>query len=147
MQNLMMAKPSIQGEGNIYWDWDEGRVGMIDIRDVADSALGALTGKAEEGKEYVLTGPNSVSMSDVAGSFTNTLNKQVNYIPVPHEASKEAMMGMGFPEFIVDGYIELNVGFTNGFADTSNGNVEKLSGHVARSIDDFTRDFKGYFAG
>ena len=84
-------------------------------------------------------------MHDVASSFTNTLGKQVNYIPVPHEASKEAMMGMGFPEFIVDGYIELNVGFTNGYADISNGNVEKLSGHPARSIDDFTRDFKGYF--
>ena len=147
MQNLMMAIPSIQGEGNIYWDWDDGKVGMIDVRDVADSALGALTGKAEEGKEYVLTGPNSVSMSEVASSFTNTLGKQVNYIPVPHEASKEAMMGMGFPEFIVDGYIELNEGFTNGYADTSNGNVEKLAGHAARSIDDFTRDFKGYFAG
>jgi len=26
---------------------------MIDIRDVADSALGALTGKAEQGKEYM----------------------------------------------------------------------------------------------
>jgi uncharacterized protein YbjT (DUF2867 family) len=147
MQNLMMAKPSIQGEGNIYWDWNEGKVGMIDIRDVADSALGALTGTAEVGKEYVLTGPYSVSMSDVASSFTSTLDKQVNYIPVPHEASKEAMMGMGFPEFIVDGYIELNEGFTNGYADTSNGNVEKLSGHAARSIDDFTRDFKRYFAG
>jgi len=146
MQNLMMAIPSIQGEGNIYWDWDSGKAGMIDVRDVADSALGALNGKAEEGQEYVLTGPSSVSMHDVASSFTNTLGKQVNYIPVPHEASKEAMMGMGFPEFIVDGYIELNVGFTNGFADTSNGNVEKLSGHVARSIDDFGRDFKGYFA-
>ena len=147
MQNLMMAIHSIQGESNIYWDWEDGKVGMIDVRDVADSALGALTGRAEEGKEYVLTGPCSVSMYDVARSFSNTLNKQVNYIPVPHEASKEAMMGMGFPEFIVDGYIELNEGFTSGLADTSNGNVEKLSGHAARSIDTFTRDFKGYFVG
>ena len=147
MQNLMMSIHSIQEEGNIYWDWNDGKVGMIDVRDVADSALGALTGRAEEGKEYVLTGPNSVSMYDVARSFSGTLDKQVNYIPVPHEASKEAMMGMGFPEFIVDGYIELNAGFANGLADTSNGNVDKLSGHAARSIDAFTRDFKGYFAG
>ena len=145
MQNLMMAKPSIEGEGNIYWDWEGGKAGMIDVRDVADSALGALSGKAEEGKEYVLTGPSSVSMADVASSFSNTLNKKVSYIPVPHEASKESMMGMGFPEFIVDGYVELSKGFTKGIADTSNNNVEKLSGHTARSIDDFTRDFKGYF--
>jgi hypothetical protein len=42
-------------------------------------------------------------MYDVATSFTKELGKQVNYIPVPHEASKDAMMSMGFPEFIVDG--------------------------------------------
>jgi uncharacterized protein YbjT (DUF2867 family) len=112
---------------------------------VAESALGALTGKAVEGKEYILTGPESVSMHDVAASFTKKLGKPVAYIPVPHETSKEAMIGMGFPEFIVDGYMELNEGFSNGFADTSNENVKTLTGHAARSVDNFTSDFKQYF--
>ena len=69
----------------------------------------------------------------------------VRDVAVPHEASKESMMGMGFPEFIVDGYVELSQGFSQGFADTTNGNVEELSGHAARSIDDFTKDFKSFF--
>jgi uncharacterized protein YbjT (DUF2867 family) len=146
MQNLMMAAQSIQQDSSIYWDWAEGKAGMVDIRDVADSAVGALTGKAQEGKEYILTGPESISMNDVATSFAKELGKPVKYIPVPHEASKEAMIGMGLPEFIVDGYIELNEGFEKGFADTSTGNVKLLSGHAARTIDDFTSDFKGYFS-
>ena len=145
MQNLMMAAQSIQEQGRIYWDWDNGKAGMIDIRDVAACALGALTGRAQEGKEYILTGPESVSMYDVAASFTKALNKEINYVPVPHEASKEAMMDMGFPEFIVDGYIELNKGFAKGFADTTTANVELLSGNPPKSVDDFTADFKAYF--
>ena len=145
MQNFMMASQSIQNDGNIYWDWAEGKAGMIDIRDVADSAMGALTGNAEQGKEYILTGPESLSMHDVAASFTKVLGKEIKYVAVPFEASKESMMNMGFPEFIVDGYVELSKGFAQGFADTTNGNVEKLSGHNARSIDDFTKDFQGYF--
>ena len=64
---------------------------------------------------------------------------------VPHEASKDSMMGMGFPEFIVDGYVELSKGFSAGIADTTTDNVETLSGHPARSIDNFTQDFKSYF--
>ena len=146
MQNLMMAAPTVQSQGSIYWDWADGKVGMIDIRDVAESALGALTGKALEGKEYILTGPNPISMYDVATSFTKELNKQVNYVPVSHEASKEAMLGMGFPEFIVDGYIELNEGFSKGFANKSSESVAVLTGHAARSVDNFTSDFKGYFS-
>ena len=147
MQNLMMAKSTIQSDGNIYWDWADGKAGMIDIRDVADSAFGALTGKAEHGKEYILTGPESISMHDVANAFSKTLGKKINYVAVPHEASKESMMSMGFPEFIVDGYIELNKGFSTGFADITTSNVQKLSGHPARSIEDFTNDFKNYFEG
>lgn len=146
MQNLMMAAQSIQSQGNIYWDWADGKVGMIDVRDVAESALGALTGKATEGKEYILTGPLSISMHDVAKSFEKVLDKQVNYVAVPHEASKEAMMGMGFPEFIVDGYIELNQGFSIGFANTTTDSVKLLTGHDARSVDNFTTDFKSYFS-
>jgi uncharacterized protein YbjT (DUF2867 family) len=147
MQNLMMAASTVRSDGNIYWDWANGKAGMIDVRDVAESAFGVLTGKAQEGKEYILTGPESVSMYDVATSFTKELGRQVNYIPVPHEASKDAMMNMGFPEFIVDGYIELNEGFTNGFADTANKNVETLTGHAPRSVNNFTRDFREYFIG
>ena len=145
MQNLLMASPSIQGDGNIYWDWADAKAGMIDVRDIADSALGALTGKAELGKEYILTGPVSISMHDVANSFSTTLDKKIQYVAVPHEASKDSMMGMGFPEFIVDGYVELSKGFSAGIADTTTDNVETLSGHPARSIDNFTQDFKSYF--
>jgi hypothetical protein len=83
----------------------------------------------------------------VASSFSKVLGKTIKYIAVPYEASKESMMGMGFPEFIVDGYVELSHGFSQGFADTTNGNVEALSGHPARSIDDFTKDFKSFFEG
>lgn len=145
MQNLLMASSSIQSDGNIYWDWADGKVGMIDVRDVADSAFGGLTGKTEQGKEYILTGPDSISMQEVAESFTKEFGKQVNYVAVPHEASKASMMEMGFPEYIVDGYVELSRGFAQGFANRVTGNVELLTGHPARSIHDFVKDFKNYF--
>lgn len=121
-----MAEQSIKSNGNIYWDWDNGKEGMIDIRDVVDCAWGALTGKVKKGQGNILSGPASISMYDVANTFTKVFEKEVNYVPVPHEASKEAMMGMGFPEFIVEGFIELNVGFTNGYADISNRNAVKF---------------------
>lgn len=142
-----MVSQSIQDGGIFYWDWADGKVGMVDIRDIADCAFAAITGKAEDGKEYILTGPGSISMHDVAATFSKVLGKEVNYVAVPHEASKEFMMNMGFPEFIVDGYVELSQGFSQGFADITTGNVEALSGHPARSIEEFTKDFKDYFGG
>jgi len=145
MQNFMMAAPSIKNGGQLYWDWADGKAGMIDIRDVASSAFGALNGNAEAGKEYILTGPQSISMNEVASSFSKVLNKNISYIPVPHEASKESMLGMGFPEFIVNGYVELSDGFSDNFADITTGNVKLLSGSEPKSINDFVTDFKSFF--
>ena len=145
MQNLMMASGSIKTEGKIYWDWAEGKVGMVDVRDIAASAAGALAGKAEIGKEYILTGPEAISMHDVADSFATVLGREIHYVPVPHEASKQAMLAMGFPDFIVDGYIELNDGFSRNFANRTTDSVSVLSGKAPRSFNDFVRDFKEAF--
>jgi uncharacterized protein YbjT (DUF2867 family) len=147
MQNTMMAAPTIQSGGAIYWDWGEGKAGMIDQRDIVDSAVGALTGKGQEGESYILTGPESLSFNDVAARLSDVLGKPVSYMSVPHEAARDGMIGMGFPEWIVDGYVELSQGFSENFADTVTENVELLSGHPARSYDQCITDFKAAFEG
>ena len=40
-----MAAPTVREHGCIYFDWRNGKAGMIDARDVIDSAVGALTGQ------------------------------------------------------------------------------------------------------
>ena len=145
MQNVMMAAGTVKEQGAIYWDWAEGRAGMIDVRDVVDSAVGALTrpGGELEGESFVLTGPRSIGFGEVAKILSDVLGKDVNYVPVPHEAASEAMLGMGIPEWIVAGYAELSEGFMNGYADRTTDSVERLAGHPPRDFEQFASDFKG----
>jgi uncharacterized protein YbjT (DUF2867 family) len=144
MQNVMMTAPTVKEQDTIYWDWGEGRAGMIDVRDIVDSAVGALTseGRELEGESFVLTGPRSIGFVDVAEILSGVLGKDVSYVPVSHEAAGEAMLGMGLPEWIVEGFAELAEGFTNGFADLTTDNVEKLAGHAPRDFERFANDFK-----
>lgn len=44
MQNTMMAAKTIASDGVIYWDMGDGKLGMIDVRDVVDAAFAVLTG-------------------------------------------------------------------------------------------------------
>lgn len=145
MQNTMMAAPTVISDGAIYWDWADGKAGMIDLRDIVDSAVGVLTTEGHEGKSYTLTGPESISFHDVATKLGGALDKEVNYVAVPYEASKENMMKMGMPEWIVDGYCELSEGFSANFADRTTEDVQTLTGHPARSFDQFANDFKSAF--
>lgn len=145
MQNTMMAARTIASDGVIYFDVGDGKIGAIDVRDIVDVAAAVLTGSGHEGKSYILTGPEAISFHDIAATFSKVLGKEVRYVNVPHEAALQSMLDMGFPEWIVQGYGELMQGFSEGFASRSTDNVATLTGHPARSFEQFVRDFAQYF--
>lgn len=147
MQNMMMAAQTVKEHGAVYFDWGSGKAGMIDARDVVDSAVGVLTGQTGtvEGETFVLTGPASIGFADVAEVLSRVTGRPIEYVPVPHEAAREAMLAMGVPEWIVEGYVELDAGFEDGFADRTTGNVKKLSGHEPRDFERFALDFAEVF--
>lgn len=147
MQNTMMAAPTIASNGVIYWDMKDGELAMIDVRDVVDVALAVLTGSGHEGKSYILTGPATISFHEVASTFSKVLGKDVSYVSVPGEAALQSMVGMGFPEWIAKGYVELSEGFSENFANRVTENVATLTGHPARSFEQFARDFAQVFGG
>ncbi len=147
MQNTMMAAKTIASDGVIYWDMGDGKLGMIDVRDIVDAAFAVLTGSGHEGKSYILTGPQAISMHEVASTFSKVLGKNVKYVNVPGEAALASMTSMGFPEWIARGYVELSEGFSENFANSATENVATLTGHPARSFEQFARDFAQVFGG
>jgi uncharacterized protein YbjT (DUF2867 family) len=61
MQNLI----GMVRDGAIHTSAEDGRVAMVDARDVAAVAVGALTRRTSEGKTYTLTGPEPLSFDEV----------------------------------------------------------------------------------
>ncbi len=147
MQNIMGSAQTIASDGMLYWDLGEAKLSMIDIRDIVDSAVAALTGSGHEGKNYILTGPEAISLQNAAATLSTVLGKDVTYVAVPHEAANESRVSMGYPKWISEGYGELMEGFIEGFASTTSDDVEKLTGHPARSFEQFATDFASYFGG
>ncbi len=147
MQNLMGAAQTVASDGVLYWAFGDGRAGMIDVRDIVDVAAEVLTSDGHEGVTYTLTGPASISMHDVAEAFSKVLGKRIQYIDVPVEAAVQGMVGMGMPQFMADTFGELFPLFANNGADRATNDVGKVTGHPARSINDFAGDFAGMFGG
>jgi len=147
MQNTMMAAQTIPSNGTIYWNMKDGKLAMIDVRDIVDAAVAVITGSGHQNKSYILTGPEAISFHDIAKTFTKVLGKDVAYMNVPGEAAVQSMTGMGVPEWIAKGYEELSEGFSENFANSTTDNVLKLTGHPARSFEQFARDFAGVFGG
>ena len=145
MQNTMMAAQTVASDGVVYMPFKNGNLGMIDVRDIADVAVKVLTEDGHEGKTYTLTGPESISIHDVAAGLSKVLGKEVKYVDVPLEAGRKAMLGMGLPEWIADAFGEYFKAFSEDYGDFTTPDVEKVTGELARSYETFVRDFSQVF--
>jgi uncharacterized protein YbjT (DUF2867 family) len=147
MQNTMMSAQTVASEGVVYMPFKDGKVGMIDVRDIVDVAVKVLTEDGHEGKTYTLTGPASISFHEVAAGLSKALGKQVDYVDVSLEAGRQGMIGLGLPEWVADAFGEYMTAFSEGYGDFTTNDVEEVTGHPARSYETFARDFAQVFGG
>jgi uncharacterized protein YbjT (DUF2867 family) len=147
MQNTLMAAHTVASEGKIYQPFKDGKLGMIDARDIGEVAAKVLTEEGHEGKVYTLTGPAAISFYEVAQALSEVLGKEVSYINIPLEKAKEAMLNMGIPEWKADALNEYARAHSEGYSDFTTGDVEQLTGHPATSYRKFASDFEPMFSG
>ena len=147
MQNTLMAAPTVASQGRIFQPMKDGRLGMIDARDIGEVAAKILTEEGHEGKIYTLTGPAAISFYDVAEALSEVLDKEVGYVSIPPKRAKEAMLSRGIPEWVADALNEYAKAHSEGYSDWTTDDFERLTGHPATSYEEFAYDFKRVFCG
>ncbi len=111
-----------------------GPIAMVDARDVAECAAALLAnGDAPDGA-WQLTGPTSVTFSDVARV------RGVRYVSIPPRIARMALKRRGTSPFEVDHSIRMARYFASGADGSPTGDVEALTGRVPRSVENFFND-------
>jgi uncharacterized protein YbjT (DUF2867 family) len=147
MQNTLATARTVASEGRIYQPFKDGKLGMIDARDIGEVAAKVLTEEGHEGEVYTLTGPAAISFYDIAETLSEILGKEVSYINIPPEKAKEAMLNMGLSEWRADVLIEYAKAHSEGYSNFTTEDVEQLTGHRATSYKKFATDFERVFRG
>ena len=75
----------------------DARVGAVDVRDIAAVAAAALTEPGHLGQAYAITGPEAISLHDVARAISVAIGREVRFVDVPPEAFAAALRGCGYP--------------------------------------------------
>jgi uncharacterized protein YbjT (DUF2867 family) len=92
MQNLLGAVV----DHTLYGATGEGRLGMIDVRDIADFAARVLSEPAAHtGRVYTPTGPASISLREAAADAQLVLDTPITYQPISAEQAEAAMREAG----------------------------------------------------
>ncbi len=145
MQNLI---GSVSG-GVLYHAIGQGRIGIIDIRDIADFGAHILANPdAHAGRVYTLTGPQSVSMTDAAQTLTEALGKPVTAQEIPPQAAVEGMKAAGFPAWVAEvSGLEYGAAYASGWGDYTTPDFTSVTGKPGRTLAEFARDHSALLAG
>ena len=138
---------NITAKRAIFLPMEDARIASIDVGDIAEIAARVLTGAGHEGKIYPLTGPQALTMTEVAEKLSTATGQTIRYVNVPPEAARQAQLAAGMPPFLADALFEL-------FAERRNGKEARvwpdaaaLLGRPPTSFDDFARRNAAVFRG
>jgi uncharacterized protein YbjT (DUF2867 family) len=133
--NIRSNLPTVQAQGAFYSTIGEGKVAMVDEEDVAEVAAKILTEDGHEGKKYVLTGPKALSYPEVADALAKKLGKSVKYIDIDPAQAKQAMIGVGMPDWVADFVNDLRELEKSGGASGPTQDIQKLLGRQPRALE------------
>jgi len=120
-------------QGTIALPAGDAREPVVDVDDIADAAVAALTEDRHSGELYELTGPRLLHFSDVAAELSAAVGRPVEYVPITLGQFHAAMSNIG-GEFIADV-------FTHVCKEALDGRNEWLGDGVQRALGREPRDF------
>jgi uncharacterized protein YbjT (DUF2867 family) len=145
-QNMLGQAAAIKAEGRFYMAMGEARQSFVDVRDVAAAAVKTLSEDSHAGQTYHLTGPESLSLNEVAAQLSEVLGREASYVPISSESFRQALQGMGLPEWTVGALVDLVAVFARGVYAGVEPDCGQLLGRAPITFRRFVADFAPAFS-
>jgi NAD(P)H dehydrogenase (quinone) len=114
-----------------------GRVAAVAQDDIADATAAVLQQPGEHaGATYDLTGPEALTLAEVAETITRVTGRTVGFHNETIEEAYASRAHYGAPDWQVDGWVSTYTAIAAGELAEVTGDVAKLSGHRATSLEE-----------
>jgi uncharacterized protein YbjT (DUF2867 family) len=97
MQEYLREAPSIIHEGALYLALGEVKLNPVDLADVGRAGFLLLRDGGHEGERLHLTGPEALTMAEIAERISSAIGRTVRYVPVTPEQRLRALIAHGIP--------------------------------------------------
>jgi uncharacterized protein YbjT (DUF2867 family) len=112
---------------------------FLDVDDIADVAVAALTDDRHAGELYELTGPRSLTYAQAAEEIATATGREIRYVPVTIEEHEAECRERDVPPDVIELLSYLFAEVLDGRnADTTDG-VERALGRPPRDFADYAR--------
>jgi uncharacterized protein YbjT (DUF2867 family) len=107
MQVFFEEVPSIVADGEIRLPLGDTTLAPVDLHDVAQVAYAVLTTDGHHGKRYEMTGPEALTMGNIASAISDAVGSNVRYVDVTSAEKRTEWIRSGYPPERADAFLQL----------------------------------------
>ena len=102
MQVYLREAPTIARTGVLSLPLDGVKLSPVDIEDIARIAFALLSRGGHQGRSFDITGPQALSMAEIAAAIAEATGKPVRYHSVSREDRRRGLEAAGVPPWMID---------------------------------------------
>ncbi len=113
---------------------------FVDVDDIADVAVAALTEEGHVGRLYELTGPRALTFAEAVDEISRAAGREIRYSPISIEEHAAGAAEQGVPGDVIDLLSYLFSEVLDGRNSHVTDGVERALGREPRDFADYARD-------
>ncbi|WP_369194950.1 NmrA family NAD(P)-binding protein [Streptomyces djakartensis] len=133
MSNALEWADGIAATGEVREPFVDRLSAMVHESDIGAVAAVALTEEGHGGREYVITGPEVLTLGDKVKTLAEAAGREIALVELTEEQAVEHWRASGLPEDVV-GFLLMAYGDTPEVGRTVSGTVEEVTGRPARTF-------------
>ncbi len=127
--------PTMVGaDGVIRGPAGDGRLAPVLRDDVAESLGAMLTEPGHTGQAYELTGPHSLTLTEMAAQISERSGQTVTYEPETLDEARASRAHLAAPAWELEGWVTSYAAVASGELDVVTDHVHRLTGHEPKGV-------------
>lgn len=145
MQNMLLYAESIKNESVFRTPFKDGRIGMVDLRDLSEVIVDSMVEGRNVGLTLTITGPECLSMADCAERISDAVGRRITAADQTIEEFRNGLEATGMSEFTLNEYVIYFEAMKDGWGDFTTDEFVTATGHQPRTFGAFVRDHAAAF--
>ncbi|MFJ7290841.1 NmrA family NAD(P)-binding protein [Streptomyces collinus] len=146
MANALEWREGIVAAGEVREPFVDRLSAMVHEGDIGAVAAVALTQEGHGGQEYVITGPEVLTVGDKVKTIAAAVGREIALVELTQQQALARWRAEGLPEDVIDFLLEA-YGNTPEVGRTVSGAVEKVTGRPARTFAQWAAEHADAFRG
>lgn len=119
-----------------------GKTSFVDVRDVAEIAIKALTEASHLHRTYRLTGPDAMTFAGATARVSEGLGRDIPFVGITPEQLRDALIEQGSESWYAEMNAEMTQAIQVGISFSPSNDIQFLLGRLPCSLETYVADHK-----